>query len=102
MGLLLVWRIEMPPSTLAAAFEEARGLDAPLSERLGAYARSLRAFHPNFADAVDRLVGRLQDGAIIAGAPKEGDAMPAFMLPDHAGRLVTLDDLLAQGPVAVT
>ena len=92
----------MPPSTLTAAFEEARGLDAPLSERLGAYARSLRAFHPNFAEAVDRLVVRLQDGAIIAGAPKEGDAMPTFMLPDHAGRLVTLDDLLAQGPIAVT
>lgn len=92
----------MPPSTLNAAFEEARALDAPLSERLAAYARSLREFQPPFADAVDRLVTRLQEGTAIAGAPKEGDSMPAFLLPDHAGRLVALEDLLAQGPVAVT
>jgi peroxiredoxin len=92
----------MPPSTLTAAFEEARALAAPLGERLQAYARSLREFHPNFADAVDRLVARLREGALIADAPKEGDAMPAFLLPDHAGRLVALDDLLAQGPVAIT
>jgi peroxiredoxin len=92
----------MSPSTLSAAFEEARALDAPLSERLGAYARSLRAFRPDFAEAVDRLVARLREGTLVAGAPKEGDAMPAFLLPDHAGRLVALDDLVAQGPVAVT
>jgi peroxiredoxin len=92
----------MSTSTLSAAFEEARALDAPLSERLGAYARSLRAFRPDFAEAVDRLVARLREGTLVAGAPKEGDAMPAFLLPDHAGRLVALDDLVAQGPVAVT
>jgi peroxiredoxin len=92
----------MSPSSLSAAFEEARALDAPLSERLGTYARSLRAFRPDFAEAVDRLVARLQEGTLIAGAPKEGEAMPAFLLPDHAGRLVALDDLVAQGPVAVT
>jgi peroxiredoxin len=28
--------------------------------------------------------------------------MPAFLLPDDAGRLVALDELVAQGPVAVT
>ena len=92
----------MSHCTLSAAFEEARALDAPLSERLGAYARSLRAFRPDFAEAVDRLVARLREGTLVAGAPKEGDAMPAFLLPDHAGRLVALDDLVAQGPVAVT
>jgi peroxiredoxin len=92
----------MSPSTLSAAFEEARALDAPLSERLGAYARSLRAFRPDFAEAVDRLVARLREGTLVAGAPKEGDAMPAFLLPDDAGRLVALDELVAQGPVAVT
>ncbi len=92
----------MSPSTLTAAFEEARALDAPLSERLGAYARSLREFQPNFADAVDRLVARLQAGTLVAGAPKVGEAMPAFVLPDHTGRLVVLDELVAQGPVVVT
>jgi peroxiredoxin len=92
----------MSPSTLTAAFEEARALDAPLSERLGAFARSLRQFHPNFAEAVDRLVARLQEGTLIAAAPREGEAMPPFLLPDHAGRLVALDDLVAQRPVAIT
>ena len=28
--------------------------------------------------------------------------MPPFLLPDHSGRLVSLDDLVAAGPVAVT
>jgi peroxiredoxin len=87
---------------LDAAFEQARALDAPLSERLATYARSLRELQPPFADAVDRLVTRLQEGTAIAGAPQEGDAMPPFLLPDHAGRLVALEDLLVQGPVAVT
>jgi len=28
--------------------------------------------------------------------------MPSFLLPDHAGRLVSLEDMVAEGPVAVT
>jgi peroxiredoxin len=92
----------MSSKTLDAAFEEARALDAPLSERLAAYAQSVRELQAPFAEAVDRLVVRLQQGTAIAVAPKEGDPMPPFLLPDDSGRLVALGDLLIQGPLAVT
>ena len=28
--------------------------------------------------------------------------MPSFLLPDHSGRLVSLEDMVAEGPVTVT
>lgn len=92
----------MPATTLAEAFNQARSLDAPLGERLSVYARSLRELNAPMAEAVDRLVDRLRSGETAAGAPKEGEPMPPFVLPDHTGRLVALEDLIARGPVAVT
>ena len=35
-------------------------------------------------------------------APKPGETMPNFVLPDESGQLVSLDRLLQKGPVAVT
>lgn len=92
----------MSASTLDEAFEKARALDAPLSERLAAYAGSLRQFNAPLADGVDRLVARLKAGETAAGAPREGDIMPPFLLPDHTGRLISLQELLRAGPLAVT
>ena len=92
----------MPATTLAEAFEQARSMDAPLGDRLSAYSQAIRDMNAPFADAVDRLVGRLKAGSVVDAAPKEGDPMPPFLLPDHLGRLVSLDDLIAAGPVAVT
>jgi peroxiredoxin len=92
----------MPTTTLAEAFEQARSLDAPLGERLSVYARSLRDLNAPMAEAVDRLVERLHSGETVAGAPKEGEPMPPFLLPDHSGRLVALEEIVAKGPVAVT
>jgi peroxiredoxin len=57
---------------------------------------------PDFADAIDRLVGRLKEGGAGAQAPQVGEAMPSFYLPDEHGRIVSLDELLTRGPVAVT
>jgi peroxiredoxin len=92
----------MAATTLAEAFEEARTLDAPLGERLSAYARSLRDLNTPLAEAVDRLIDRLRSGETAAGAPSAGEPMPPFLLSDHSGRLVALEDLVARGPVAVT
>ena len=92
----------MPTTTLADAFEQARSLDAPLGERLSVYARSLRDLNTPMAEAVDRLVERLRSGKTVEGAPKEGEPLPPFLLPDHSGRLVALEDIVAKGPVAVT
>ena len=35
-------------------------------------------------------------------APQPGEPMPPFVLPDETGRLVSLEELLESGPVAVT
>jgi peroxiredoxin len=91
----------MPARTIAEAFEHARSLDAPLAERLDTYAQSLREINRPMAEAVDRLVARLDQSRLADSAPAVGEAMPAFLLPDHAGRLVGLEELLARGPLAV-
>lgn len=87
---------------LDAAFRRARDLDASVSEQLRAFSDSARASLPSFAAAVDRLVDRLQQYGVGAAAPRPGDPMPPFVLPDETGHLVTLDEMLQRGPVAVT
>jgi peroxiredoxin len=87
---------------LEEAFERARGLDAPLSVRLESFADSVRIASPAFAEAVDRLIARLNLSGSGTTAPAVGDPMPPFMLPDDQGHLVTLEQLLAKGPVALS
>jgi peroxiredoxin len=95
----------MTPKQLAGAIEEvfqqARDMDAPLGVRLKFVADAVRSLSPSFADAVDRLVVRLQQAGAGASAPDVGDPMPPFVLPDDAGHLVSLDELLNKGPAAV-
>jgi peroxiredoxin len=96
----------MSETPLAEALEESfrrcRELDASLNERLGSFADSVRTLSPSFAEAVDRLVARLQQSGAGQSAPQPGEPMPPFQLPDEAGHVVSLDDLLSNGPVAVT
>jgi peroxiredoxin len=87
---------------LDEAFERSRDLDAPLSVRLESFADSVRIASPFFAEVVDRLVARLNLNGSGAAAPAVGDPMPPFMLPDDQGHLVTLEQLLAKGPVALS
>jgi len=87
---------------LRRAFEQARELDGSMAERLDVFADATRKLHPATAAIVDRLVARLKQHKAGEDAPKPGDLMPPFVLPDETGRLVTLKDLLAQGPVVVT
>lgn len=82
--------------------EQCRVLDAPLGVRLKAVADEVRRLSPEFADIVDRMVARLRDNGVGLAAPKPGEAMPDFVLPDEAGHLVRLSDLLEAGPVVVS
>ena len=85
---------------LHEAYLEARVMDASLAERLQAFADAVRRLGPHFQEAVDRLVARLKEQGVGETAPKPGEPMPLFVLPDEAGRLVSLDTLLDKGPVA--
>lgn len=78
-----------------------REMDIPLNEQLALVFKQVQALNPDFAGAVERLIGRLKESGAAAGAPDVGELMPPFILPDENGRLVALEDLLAAGPVAV-
>ncbi|MBR0757414.1 AhpC/TSA family protein [Bradyrhizobium jicamae] len=84
---------------LRQAFLHCRDMEGSLRERLEAYAAAGRDIFPAYSEAVDRLVGRLKQNGGGESAPRPGEAMPPFMLPDDRGRLVTLPALLQQGPV---
>ncbi len=84
------------------AFVQCRDMDASLAERLQAFADAVRRLGPHFQVAVDDLVARLRQHDVGENAPKPGDTMPNFVLPDETGQLVSLDRLLRKGPVAVT
>lgn len=88
--------------TLEQSVQAAVELDAPLNERLEVVARAVRRLNGDFANAVDRLVSRLQEQGAGAMAPAPGDLMPAFLLPDDSGKLIGLADLLKQGPAVIT
>jgi hypothetical protein len=51
-------------TTLADVFEDVCTMDAPLNERLAAYADALRAMNFPFAEAYDELFARLYAGDV--------------------------------------
>lgn len=87
---------------LRQAFERLNESNLSLAEQLDAASQSVKQRRPDFADAIDRMVGRLKEGGAGAQAPEIGDPMPPFYLPDEHGRIVSLDELTARGPVAIT
>jgi peroxiredoxin len=87
---------------LEQAFQRIGATDASLDEQLKAFSDAARQKRPQFAEAVDRLVGRLRESGAGTSAPQPGELMPPFHLPDEIGHIVSLDRLLAKGPVAVT
>jgi peroxiredoxin len=88
--------------TLEDVFRRVRDLDASLREQLHTFAEAVRRDRPEFAAAADRLVARLRRYGAGMSAPQIGEPMPLFILPDETGQMVSLDDLLNRGPVAVT
>ncbi len=86
---------------LEETIERCRNLDAPLAGRLQAFADEVRSLSAEFADTVERMVARLKASGAGESAPSPGEPMPEFLLPDQNGRLVSLSELLARGPVVV-
>ena len=87
---------------LEDATDRSRDVNVPLGERLKAVADEVRRLSPEFADIVDRMVARLVANNVGQSAPQPGEPMPDFILPDEAGRLVRLTDLLDKGPVVLS
>jgi peroxiredoxin len=86
---------------LKLAFQACRDMEGTLNEQLEAYAAAGREIFPAYGEAVDRLVARIHENGGGESAPRPGDPMPPFILPDVTGRLVNLKTLLEKGPVAV-
>jgi peroxiredoxin len=92
---------DQPISPIERAFLEVRSSDLSLAERLRVVADAARTHKPWYAEAIDEFAGRLKQVRAGADAPDVGDPMPPFVLPDHDGQLVSLDEILARGPVVV-
>jgi peroxiredoxin len=90
-----------PFAPVIAAFEHARDMDRPLNERMLVIQQAVREASIPFADAVDSFVRRLQAAHAGAEAPKVGEPMPPFVLPDETGRLTSLASLLGAGPLVI-
>ena len=86
---------------LTQAFQQCRDMEGSLRDQLEAYAAAGREIFPAYGEAVDRLVTRLNENGGGENAPRPGEVMPPFVLPDETGRLVSLESLIDQGPVAV-
>src|SRR5271166_228502 len=88
--------------SLDDAFRRVRDLDVSLREQLRTFAETAKRDQPEFSAAVDRLVTRLRQYGAGESAPQIGEPMPPFILPDESAQMVSLDELLNRGPVAVT
>jgi peroxiredoxin len=88
--------------TLDEKFKFVRDLEAFLQGQLRTFVEASRRECPEFSAAVDRLVTRLRQYGAGQAAPRVGDSMPPFVLPDESGKLVSLDALRDRGPAAVT
>ena len=84
------------------AFDAARALKAPLAEQLAQFAKAFSDRVPQVGAAYQTLIEKLTRAGTGSEAPKEGDRLPAFLLPDIEGRLVSSADLLADGPLVIS
>lgn len=95
----------MPPdirANLRDAFVQASEFDGSMNERLSLFVAAVRKLHPDSLAIVDRFVARLRAHHAGENAPRPGETMPPFMLPDETGRLVKLAGLLEHGPAIIT
>lgn len=92
----------MTDTSLEEAFRRICAAEAPLRERLEAFSDAVRKFSPPFAQVYDALVERIRSGQAGASAPKPGEVMPPFLLPDGGNRLVSLADVTGAGPAVIS
>lgn len=89
-------------STLDEAFKKICAMESPLGERLALFTAAVAEHGRPFALAYDNLVAQISRAGASGGAIAVGETMPAFLLPDDRGQLMSLDELLAAGPVVLS
>jgi peroxiredoxin len=92
----------MSDTSLEDAFRRICASEIPLGERLSAFSEAVKRFSLPFANVYDDLVIRIRSGDAGLSAPKIGERMPPFALPDRQNKLVTLDALLREGPTVIS
>src|SRR5690348_12256956 len=92
---------DQPISPIEKAFLEVRSSGLSLTDRLGVVANAARMHKPWYAEAIDDFTARLRQVKAGADAPEVGDSMPPFILPDHDGQLISLDEVLNDGPAVI-
>jgi peroxiredoxin len=86
----------------AEALRAIRGMSEPLGTRLARYVEWLASSSPDFSSAYQSFVERLSSAEFGLRGPQVGDTFPSFMLPDQDGRLVCLENLLAERPLVLS
>lgn len=87
---------------LDEAFRKICATEAPLGQRLALFTAAVETHGRPFAVAYHNLIAQLRNAAAGVAAPELGQRLPSFVLPDHTGRLVELDELLADGPLVLS
>lgn len=90
------------PSMSRPAFDRALAEGDSLAVQLDYYAKALLERRPEVADAYQNLIETLNRGEAGAKAPKDGDPLPPFLLPDECGRFVSSAELVSAGPLVVS
>lgn len=86
---------------IECAAEEALASREPPHVRLRALADKVGSINPVVAEGAADFIRRLQRAEAGANAPKVGEVLPNFMLPDQKGNLVDLTSLTADGPAVI-
>ncbi|RBW47755.1 AhpC/TSA family protein [Psychromonas sp. B3M02] len=73
-----------------------------LREQTEAKIAAGRKGNPEFMKGIDDVIQEAKSFKEGSNALKLGDKAPSFTLPNQQGKLTSLDDLLAKGPVIVT
>src|SRR5258708_20614897 len=74
----------------------------PVEKQLKEMSEGVQKNAPEAAQVFDDGIKQIAASGIVERAPKVGDTVKMFELPDASGRQVKLADLLAQGPRALT
>jgi peroxiredoxin len=82
--------------------DNASSPNRPVEKQLKEMAEGVRKAAPDAAQVFDDGIKQIAATGIVERAPKVGDTVKMFELPDASGRPVKLADLLAQGPIVLT